>query len=80
MPPKSFYVPSCIHPTLSTYIAAKPLQLQSSWKFYWSEFLCIGNFISEWTVQPLFNNVAVIPDEASASAFSLWERIVAKIN
>ena len=39
-----------------------------------------GNFSTEWAVRLPFNNVATIPDEASASAISLCERIVAKIN
>ena len=37
-----------------------------------------GNFSAEWAVRPPFNNVAVILDEASASAISLCEQIVAK--
>ncbi|KAJ8877292.1 hypothetical protein PR048_021746 [Dryococelus australis] len=35
---------------------------------------------AEWAVRPPSNNVAAVPDEASASAISLCELIVAKIN
>ena len=39
-----------------------------------------SNFSAEWAVRPPSNNVAAMPNEASASAISLSERIVAKIN
>jgi hypothetical protein len=68
MPPKIFYVPSCIHRTLSTYIAAKSLPLQNFRNVArWSFIALNGNFSSEWAVRLPSNNMAAIPDEESAS-------------
>ena len=46
----------------------------------WLRWIFNGEFSAEWAAQLPSNNVAPIPDEASASAISLCEQIIAKIN
>lgn len=57
IPPKTFYVPSCIHPTVSTCIAAKDLPMQSTLTCCKLKFCCFEYSTVVLVLNGLFHRV-----------------------